>query len=83
MAELVVEVSEEAKKRMTEFSEVDWSEILERAIFENFRKLSVIKIFDELFKESELTDADCLRLGKQVNRAVRLKIEKELSSEQQ
>jgi len=36
--------------------------------------------FDELFKQhSELTDEDCLKLGKEVNRAVRLRIEKELT----
>jgi hypothetical protein len=48
-------------------------------VLEEFRKLASIKLFDELFKHSELTDEDCLRLGREVNRAVRLRIEKELS----
>ena len=31
------------------------------------RKLAVIKIFDDLSKHSELTDTDCLRLGREMN----------------
>jgi len=47
-------------------------------VLEEFMKLASIKLFDELFKHSELTDEDCLKLGREVNRAVRLRIEKEL-----
>ncbi|GAI90269.1 unnamed protein product [marine sediment metagenome] len=77
MAELVVRIPERVKQ---EFPEVEWSKVAERAVLEEFRKLASIKLFDELFKHSELTDEDCLRLGKEVNRAVRLRIEKELST---
>ena len=77
MAELVVRIPERVKQ---EFPEVEWSKVAERAVLEEFRKLAAIKLFDELFKHSELTDEDCLRLGKEVNRAVRLRIEKELST---
>jgi hypothetical protein len=56
------------------------SSVAERAVREEFRKLASIKLFDELFKHSELTDEDCLKLGKEVNKAVRLRIEGELSA---
>lgn len=79
MGEIKVEIPEEAEK---EFPDVEWSEVAERAVTEEFRKLAVTKVFDDLFEHSELTDEDCLRLGKEVNRAVRLKIERELTSSQ-
>jgi hypothetical protein len=75
-AELKIRIPERVKQ---EFPDVEWSKVAERAVLEEFRKLASIKLFDELFKHSELTDEDCLRLGREVNRAVRLRIEKELS----
>jgi hypothetical protein len=75
MGEVVIKIPERVKQ---EFPQVEWSKVAERAVLEEFRKLASIKLFDELFKHSELTDEDCLRLGREVNRAVRLRIEKEL-----
>jgi len=75
MEGLVVRIPERIKQ---EFPEVEWSKIAERAVLEEFRKLASIKLFDELFKHSELTDEDWLKLGREVSRAVRLRIEKEL-----
>ena len=76
MTELRVKIPERV---MQEFPEIEWSEVAEKAVLEEIRKLATIKLFDELFKHSELTDEDCLKLGKEVNRAVRLRIEKELT----
>ena len=76
MGEITIKIPERVKR---EFPEVEWSKVAERAVREEFRKLASIKLFDELFKHSELTDEDCLKLGKEVNRAVRLRIEEELS----
>ena len=77
MSEIVVKIPERVKQ---EFPQVEWSKVAERAVLEEFRKLATIKLFDVLFKHSELTDEDCLKLGKEVNRAVRLRIEQELST---
>ncbi len=75
MGEVAIKILERVKH---ESPEVEWSKVAERAVLEEFRKLATIKLFNELFKHSELTDEDCLRLGREVNRAVRLRIEKEL-----
>nr|QNO57443.1 hypothetical protein FKKJMMIK_00041 [Methanosarcinales archaeon ANME-1 ERB7] len=77
MGELIIKIPERVRQ---EFPEVEWSKVAERAVLEEFRKLASIKLFNELFKHSELTDEDCLKLGKEVNKAVRLRIEKELSA---
>jgi len=74
-AELKIWIPERVKQ---EFPDVEWSKVAERAVLEEFRKLASIKLFDELFKHSELTDEDCLRLGREVNRAVGLRIEKRI-----
>ncbi len=63
---------------LREFLDVAWPKIAERAVLEEFRRLTTIKLFDEFFKHSELTDKECLRLGKEVSRAVRSRIEQEL-----
>jgi len=73
--ELKIKIPERVKQ---EFPEVVWSKVAERSVREEFRKLASIKLFDELFKHRELTDEDCLKLGREVNRTVRLRIEKEL-----
>ena len=78
-AELKIKIPERVKQ---DFLEVKWSKVAERAVREEFRKLASIKLFDELFKHSELTDEDCLKLGKEVNKAVRLRIEGELKEKQ-
>ena len=77
MEELTIKIPERVRQ---EFPEVEWSKVAERAVLEEFRKLATIKLFDELFKNSEITDEDCLKLGKEVNRSVRLRIEKGLST---
>ncbi len=76
MGEISVKMPDNIKQ---EFPQVEWSKVAERAIAEEYRKLAVVKVFDDLFKHSELTDEDCLRMGKEVNKSVRLRIERELS----
>ena len=76
MTDVIVSVPDQFKQ---EFPHVGWSKIAEKAIVEEFRKLASIKLFDELFKHSELTDRECIALGKDVDRAVRSRIEHDLS----
>ena len=76
MSELSIKMPNNIKQ---EFPQVEWSKVAERAIAEEYRKLAVTKVFDDLFKHSELTDKDCLKMGKEVNKSVRLRIEKELA----
>ncbi len=63
-----VTVPDEFKKR---FPKVNWDSIAERALREEYRRLSALKMLDKLFSGSELTEEDCLKLGKKVNRGLR------------
>ena len=77
MSDLKVKIPQKVLK---EFPEVDWDKIAERAVMEEFRKRLSIRMLDELLKDSELTDEDIERLSEKVDRQVRKKIEKEMSS---
>jgi|GEM_PF-3079821 len=77
MAELRITIPERV---LQEFPDVAWPKIAERAVLEEFRRSATIKRFDEFFKHSELTDEACMSQGKEVSRAVRLRIEQELQT---
>ncbi|PKP55996.1 MAG: hypothetical protein CVT88_02740 [Candidatus Altiarchaeales archaeon HGW-Altiarchaeales-1] len=55
------------------------TKIAEKSIVEEYRKRMLIEMFAQLFEHSELTDDDCIELGKKVNNAVRLRIEHDLA----
>mgnify|MGYP007109748293 CR=1 FL=1 len=84
MAEIVVRIPEE----LEELPE-DWAAVAEEAIrtraFElklkrskAFRK-TLLEVLNKMLESSTLTDEDCVRLGREVNRAMRLRVERELS----
>jgi hypothetical protein len=53
-----------------QFPQVDWDSVAERAMKEEYRRLSTMRMLNELFAESELTDDDALELGKKVNKGL-------------
>jgi hypothetical protein len=75
MGEIVVRVPEDIKK---EFPDVNWEGIARKAIRDEVRKHSVLRMYNRLLGQSRLTDEDALRLGKDVNRSLRKRIEQEM-----
>jgi len=67
MVNITLSVPEDMKKEMEKFPEMNWSEIARAAIK---RRLILLKEFKEFTKDSELTEEDALRLGKDVNKAL-------------
>ena len=67
MVSVTLSVPEELKKKMNEFPEINWSEVARISIREKVKKLEFLKHFTS---ESEFTEEDALRLGKEVNKAV-------------
>jgi hypothetical protein len=51
-----------------QFPKVNWDSVAERAMKEEFRRLSTMRMLNELFAESKITDDDALELGKKVNK---------------
>jgi hypothetical protein len=67
MVSITLSVSEDLKKEMDKFPEMNWSEIARAAIKQRVLMLETLK---EFTKDSTFTKEDALRLGKEVNKAL-------------
>ncbi len=67
MVSVTLSVPEDIKKEMEKFPEINWSAIARAAIQ---RRLLLLKKFKEFSKDSQLTEEDTIRLGREVNKAV-------------
>ena len=67
MVSLTLSVPEELKKEMDKHPEMNWSEIARNSIK---KRLKIIKKFEEFAKDSEFTEEDALRLGKELNKKI-------------
>ena len=60
---------EELKHRIERFPQVNWSAVARDAISERLQRLALIGVFDDLMRNSELSEDDALRLGEEVKEA--------------
>ena len=67
MVSITLSVPKDIKKEMDSFPELNWSAIAREAIQ---RRLILLHKFKEFAKNSELTEADALELGKKVNKSL-------------
>jgi len=70
MVSITLAVPAEMKNDMDEFPEINWSAVARQAIKQ---KILLLKKFREFTKNSELTEEDALKLGKEVNKSLRKK----------
>ncbi|MDP1695851.1 MAG: hypothetical protein Q8L29_02990 [archaeon] len=66
MTNITLAVPDELRKEMEKFPEMNWSEIARAAIK---KRILLLKQIKELTKDSELTEEDAIRLGREVNKA--------------
>ena len=74
MPNLTISISEELRKKLSEFKIINWSEVAREA-FE--KKIIQLRVLESFAKDSELTQEDALRLGKKVNEAISKRLSKE------
>jgi len=67
MTTLTLAVPDEMKKKMDSFPEMNWSEVARQAFMQKIEDMEFLRKFKE---ESKLTEADALRLGKEVSKSV-------------
>jgi ribosome recycling factor len=67
MVSMTLSVPDELKKAMEKFPEINWSEIARQAIK---TRLAMLKEIREFTKDSELTEDDAIKLGREVNKAL-------------
>jgi len=67
MVSMTLSVTEELKKEMDNFPEINWSEVAREAIK---KKVIMMEKFREFTKESKFTEEDALKLGAEMNRTI-------------
>jgi len=67
MANVTLSVSEDLKKKMEQFPEINWSEVARQAIKEKAVQLSVLKA---IASKSKLSEKDALELGRKINKGL-------------
>ena len=70
MVSMSLNVSEELRSKMNKFSWINWSEVAREEAIGHEEKLALLDELEELTKHSKMTDKDCLRLGKLVNKGI-------------
>ena len=73
MAELIINISDDLKGKMSEFS-IDWSSIAGEAIK---NKLTQMILFKSIVSESKLTQEDALEIGRKINASLHKRYEEE------
>lgn len=66
MVSITLAVPAEIKQDMDSFPEINWSAVAREAIT---RKIEMLKKFQEFARESEITEAEAMQLGKRVSKA--------------
>ena len=67
MTTLTLAVPDEMKKQMDSFPEMNWSEVARQAFTQKIEDMEFLRKFKE---RSKLTEADAMKLGKEVSKAV-------------
>lgn len=73
MTTLTLAVPDEMKKKMDLFPEMNWSEVARQAFMQKIEDMEFLRKFRE---KSELSEADALKLGKEVSKEVSNKLRK-------
>lgn len=73
MTSLTLAIPNELKEEMDKHPDINWSAVARISIQ---RKLELLKKMDELLKNSELTEEDTIRLGRELNERVAKRYEK-------
>ena len=67
MVSVTLSVPDDLKQEMEKFPEMNWSAVAREAIK---KRLMMLERFKEFTKDSEFTEEDALRLGREVNKGV-------------
>ncbi|MCL4379225.1 MAG: hypothetical protein M1160_00090 [Candidatus Marsarchaeota archaeon] len=67
MPNITISVSEELYKTIKQHRQIRWSEVARRAMLIYAQKLAVL---DKLTKDSELTEADAISIGKKIKKGI-------------
>lgn len=69
-ATLTLAIPKKLKKEMAEVKGVNWSEETRQFLEERVKRLKVLKMLDELTKNSTLTEEDAIKIGRKINEQI-------------
>ena len=70
MANMTLSLPDEFKQKMDKFAWLNWSEIARDAFVKRMRQLELLERLNKDFEKSELTDEDCIRLGRELKERI-------------
>jgi len=75
MPNITISVPKDLKVRMNKFPEINWSKLTRMLLSQKIKRLEFLKELDEMLADSNLTDSDCLELGKKLKKEIARKYE--------
>ena len=70
MTTVTLTVSDEVKFELKKFSWINWSEVARESFVKRLKRDEAFKRFDDILKNSEITDELALKLGDELKRKV-------------
>jgi len=70
MATVTLTVSEQEKAEFKSLAWVNWSEATAEELDADLRRQKALQKLDKMLEKSELTDEDCIRLGRELKERV-------------
>jgi hypothetical protein len=75
MPNITISVPKDLKVRMNKFPEINWSKLTRMLLSQKIKRLELLKELDDVLADSNLTDSDCLELGKKLKKEIAKKYE--------
>ena len=66
MVSVTLSIPEKFKQKMDRFEWLNWSALAREAFAKRMRQIEVLEKFEKDFEKSELTDEDCIKLGREL-----------------
>jgi ATP-dependent RNA circularization protein (DNA/RNA ligase family) len=67
---LTLSVPKKLKDELRKMKDINWSEETRRFLEERVKRRKVFALFDELTKNSQLTEQDAIELGRAINKGM-------------
>ena len=68
MPNITLSIPQELKQKMDDLPELNWSETVREFLSEKVKRALLLKRLDKLLENSELTEEDCIRLGRKAKK---------------
>jgi len=70
MVSITLSVPEEVKRRMERFEWLNWSAVAREVFVKRMKRLEILQKFERDFEKGELSDEECIKLGRELKKAM-------------